>query len=261
MHIHSQVFGKEAFMTEFHHINLYQCRNGFDSGDRILTIDYLLYVHQGKGVFKIGELSFSAGPGDIFHVPAGVKNAILADNTMPFLLSGIEYKTEEGNIKIVHKQNLLSRDFYIRLIKEMIKRNDGSLSGKRSCQWLLAAFLEILREEEKSGPGEKIEDEKLLEYIQKNFIHTITCKKLTSIFHYHKSTIERKVKKHTGKSLREYQLSLRFALAKDLLLYSDDTIATVAKKCGYKNESFFCRQFREKTGITPKKYRIGSKPR
>ena len=72
-------------------INLYQCTSGFDTGFRRLYDYYFLYVHSGKGVITIGENVYVTLPGDLFFCPPGIRNRILADNTEPFLLSGIEF--------------------------------------------------------------------------------------------------------------------------------------------------------------------------
>jgi len=47
----------------------------------------------------------------------------------------------------------------------------------------------------------------------------------------------------------------RIRLAKEYLKYSSYTIAEVAFRCGYNNVEHFCRQFKQKTGFTPRNFR------
>ena len=47
---------------------------------------------------------------------------------------------------------------------------------------------------------------------------------------------------------------MRIQQAQQLLLESDATLQTISKLCGYKSEYHFIRQFKQKTGCTPRKY-------
>lgn len=53
------------------------------------------------------------------------------------------------------------------------------------------------------------------------------------------------------------QINARIEFAKSLLTTTDMTIQDIAKKSGYRNYEHFERQFREKCGLTPQKYRNG----
>ncbi|QBY02989.1 AraC family transcriptional regulator [Thalassotalea sp. HSM 43] len=56
-------------------------------------------------------------------------------------------------------------------------------------------------------------------------------------------------------SFKEVIQQMRFDLAIDSLLNSDDKIIDIATMLGYKNPSNFARAFKEWTGLTPKQYR------
>lgn len=64
-------------------------------------------------------------------------------------------------------------------------------------------------------------------------------------------------KKHTGYSLKEYQLLCRISRACELLSNRDYTIMEVASICGMNDVSNFSRYFRQCTGVTPSRYRNG----
>ncbi len=62
--------------------------------------------------------------------------------------------------------------------------------------------------------------------------------------------------------LKEYGISFtadvinsRIEYAKELLKTSNLPIRVISEKCGYKNENFFSRQFKSKTGYTPGQWR------
>lgn len=50
---------------------------------------------------------------------------------------------------------------------------------------------------------------------------------------------------------------IRFRLlrAQDLLIYTTESIASIAEQCGYNNTEHFCRQFRKSAGMTPGQFR------
>ncbi len=62
-------------------------------------------------------------------------------------------------------------------------------------------------------------------------------------------------KKETGQSLIKYITDVRMSKAKKLLEESDLKILQIAKRCGYENQSYFNRLFKNYYGITPKQLR------
>ena len=62
-------------------------------------------------------------------------------------------------------------------------------------------------------------------------------------------------KKSTGQGFREYLNRLRIAVARRLLIETDDQIVDVASACGFNDQSYFTRVFKKSTGLTPKQYR------
>lgn len=81
--------------NEFIYINLYQCKNGFQTSERIFDYHYLLFVHNGSGWFTIDGQKIKAKPGDLFFCKKYSSNVIIADKDDPFLLSGIEFRVDD----------------------------------------------------------------------------------------------------------------------------------------------------------------------
>ena len=59
---------------------------------------------------------------------------------------------------------------------------------------------------------------------------------------------------YMGFSIGEYIIDLRIRRAKDLLSLTNLTAAQVGYAIGIKNENYFYRLFKKKTGVTPKQY-------
>lgn len=61
-------------------------------------------------------------------------------------------------------------------------------------------------------------------------------------------------KKHCGKTIPEYITDYRLEKAVTWMKNSNLTVSEIAQRCGYQNESYFFRVFKEKYGITPRQY-------
>ena len=61
--------------------------------------------------------------------------------------------------------------------------------------------------------------------------------------------------KESGQALTTYVLSERVELAKKLLASSTITIQSVTEQCGFSSTSYFHKQFKRVTGMTPQQYR------
>ena len=65
------------------------------------------------------------------------------------------------------------------------------------------------------------------------------------------------VKEHTGKTVLENILNLRIRRAQQLLASTDKSCTEICFEVGFSDQSYFTRQFRKHTGVTPKRYRKG----
>jgi|GEM_PF-1315002 len=244
-------------------INLYQCAPGFFTNERIFDYQYLLYVHKGTGIFKIGNTPYTGAMGDIFFCPDGISNTIIADKEDPFLLSGIEFRmsepfqSETKGSKLLPKISLLHSPNCVNLIMQMIDEGAYSkiFAGEISDVLMSALYLQLLRISQIGAHDEGNVALRILDYVKAHFEEEITYQELSERFAYHKSSINRLMKAVTGMSLREYQIDLRLKTAMELLAYSKRPQGEIAALCGYNSAIFFSRQFKEKIGCTPSAYR------
>ncbi|HRU01870.1 MAG TPA: helix-turn-helix domain-containing protein [Victivallales bacterium] len=95
---------------------------------------------------------------------------------------------------------------------------------------------------------------KALNYLETNFQKKISLIKLQDIAMLSERSFQRHFKMATGFSPGRYLLHLRIAHACRLLSESNKSIYEIADLCGFSNCNYFCRQFKQLTGYSPKKY-------
>ena len=67
--------------------------------------------------------------------------------------------------------------------------------------------------------------------------------------------LNRKVKSITGTDTTSLIRDMRIALAKRLLVSTDDPVSDIVVKCGFDSPSYFAKTFKQITGLTPTEYR------
>lgn len=146
-------------------------------------------------------------------------------------------------------QNLLENLIYTLLFDTPNKRNMNQFT-------MGLLFLNLINLTDKLASNNKAEQNivKILRYIEDNY-KSGSLKDLSEKMHYDISSLSREIKSKTGKNYTELVYEKRLSQSCFLLKNTDMTIEEVASAVGYKNVSFFYRIFKEKHGMSPKRYR------
>lgn len=94
-----------------------------------------------------------------------------------------------------------------------------------------------------------------LNYIYENLHTKITVKQLAAISGLSVSYTSRLFHKETGFTIQEYVLNKKIETSKNMLLFTDRTLAEIALILGFPNQSCWTQAFRRVTGTTPAKFR------
>ena len=267
-------------------INLYPCTPGFDTSDRILYNAYLLYVHAGRGWFRIGETMYEAEPGDLYHCPTGVVQRIVADQEEPFLLTGVDFDWTRHHDGTTMPWATTPRHFEPERIPQPMYHPalEGfpervRLAGDETVRDMLLTILEAYdrrarfwevkaagllkavlvmmlqawhhRMVEKHPPGVNHRLGAVVRHLAAHHGAGVTCAGVAAQFHYHPDHLSRLMVQYAGMSLKHYLTGLRIREAITLLRYSDRTIADIAEQTGFSSPAHFSRVFRTETGHPP----------
>lgn len=96
----------------------------------------------------------------------------------------------------------------------------------------------------------------VMNYIYEHYPETdLTNNRIAEVFGYHPYYLNNVIKNTTGKTLHKQLMDYRISVAMNYLVTTEWDVNTVAWKSGFGTVSYFIKAFREKTGMTPHKYR------
>lgn len=90
---------------------------------------------------------------------------------------------------------------------------------------------------------------------EKNYSKKFSLKELSEEYHVSRYHLARLFKKATGYSPLEYLIECRMSAAKRYLCTTDFLVQEIVDKCGFGDESNFCRKFKEENTLSPTEFR------
>jgi two-component system response regulator YesN len=232
----------------------------------------------GKGhILKYTERKFS----DIYNLKINDINDIndeLIKSIMNFDLNKVNLHIE-SLFSIIVAQNI-SRDYILNICMELINRltivlNDFNITlndvfGNNIVLWQQLLKYETLNDIQEwikymyasvilyvKNNTLKQSDraiEKVLQYIEKNYMKEISLKDISDELHYSTNYLGKLFKKQLKKGFREYLTEYRIRKAAELLRQNRYKIYEVAEMVGYKNVPSFIKQFKNIFMVTPAEY-------
>lgn len=243
----------------------------------------LVYIYSGSVKVKINNHAYNARRGSLFLYPATTKYSIInttgADakimsvnfdyiakldrhlSPIPTIPDSLWHRTDAvENIEFadtpqfnepIHLENMHSLEpIFAELTAEYIdcKPYNMQIRGLLMHEVL---FL-ILRQLSYGNKQKKLTlAEKVINYIQDNFLSDLSNEGIGKHFNYHPNYINRVIQKHTGQSLHQYVLSCRVAKALELLQTSGLSVTEVAEKVGFSSIKHFSQTFKSIYGYSP----------
>lgn len=95
----------------------------------------------------------------------------------------------------------------------------------------------------------------LISYMEENFSEKITLEQLAELADCNTQYLCHFFKDIAGISPMQYLISCRITQAKDMLIHTTKSVLEISLDCGFDNVSYFIRQFKRHTDMTPGKYR------
>lgn len=169
-------------------------------------------------------------------------------------------RSESNNTSYLHfkvadvlpVQNLVEN-----LIWTLVHEQSNKRSINQTTMGLL--FLQLMNYMDRAETDEESGEQKLiisvLSYIEENYREG-ELSALAENLHYDIYWLSREIKKRTGKTYTELVQEKRLNRAAYLLAKTNLSVLDIGLAVGYENLSYFHRIFKEKFGVTPRKYRV-----
>lgn len=218
--------------------------------------EFVYYV-SGSGRGKINDREYVYKENDFVIIPPHCPHE--EESFTPSALKIIAFSTDEPILK------KLSSFFFgdypdarvLKTVDTILREISASDYLFREKVTLYAAELaiDVIRLDE---GGNKAKDKGVIaavkSYINENFANQIDFEKLANSLFYSYDYLRHYFKAQTGNGLKEYVLIKRVEYAK-FLLATDQSVSSIAKKCGFYSEAHFSTAFKKICGVSPRQYK------
>ena len=231
----------------------------------------LFYVVDGKGEFNIQGQRFPVKPNDFVIINPQVEHTELSspDEPLEYIVLGINglsfsnlTPVSEGGHPFSFFNLRDEQKDILRYLNAMVQEaTSQSMSYELVCHNLLEILLiKILRHQhfdlEVGKQSKATKDISFIKHYLETYYHeSIQLEDLASMTHLSRFYISHSVKKEIGMSPMEYLIAIRIKESKILLRTTNYSISQVADIVGFTTPTYFSKQFRKSTGISPTDYR------
>lgn len=231
--------------------------------------DYqLIYICEGNCAVTINGTVHIAYPDDVIvYRPGETQDYFFSKKVQPHTY-WIHFN---GDVCRKLFEKLILQDIHIikagknREIKHLVGRicqyyNLKVPNHELLCSGLMQSVLTLLSNEIHQAPlqpGSKSTDKisELISRIKMVPNLDINVAKCAEFCYMSKPHFSRIFKRTTGMSPAQFILGIRIDRAKELLDFTDKTIADIAEATGFQEQNYFARTFKKVTGLTPTQYR------
>ena len=231
----------------------------------------LFYVVDGKGEFNIQGQRFPVKANDFVIINPQVEHTELSspDEPLEYIVLGINglsfsnlTPVSEGGHPFSFFNLRDEQKDILRYLNAMVQEaTSQSMSYELVCHNLLEILLiKILRHQhfdlEVGKQSKATKDISFIKHYLETYYHeSIQLEDLASMTHLSRFYISHSFKKEIGMSPMEYLIDIRIKESKILLRTTNYSISQVADIVGLTTPTYFSKQFRKSTGISPTDYR------
>ena len=190
---------------------------------------------------------------------AFIKSEIPDYDNKSFRLTNRSAFTELQREKLAELRSLLDRYF-------VVMESEGAAKARLLLKgmlyqmlFLLDTYLSVPKTEKNRGIASLPLISAITEYIDENLDKDLAVDKLAASFHLSYTHLCRLFKKETGSTIHSYIVEQRLNKAVKLLMFTDKNIRYIVDACGFPNQKSFASAFKNKYGLTPKRYRDENK--
>lgn len=218
----------------------------------------LIYVCEGSIKYDFGDCVFDSHKGDVLYFPKGrVYSGEKIEGPNSFYIIDFELANPDQSVFLPLQIESVPEE-----IKKSFERvidlwkSDEPLHKLRCRSEIYQLFCKIFELNEGSSFTQCEHITRALKYIQDNYQNPkLYVREISEHVFISESHMRRLFIENLCKTPIEYLQSLRLERAKEMLLYSHDSMEQIAEACGYSSLFYFCKAFKKSEGITPSAFR------
>ena len=240
----------------------------------------LVFVKQGTGLVQVGAVTYPAYRGDIFLFSPGTLHALRQaeeqrmeyENIIfePELLGGAEDLCAEKYLlplqsgRLSLPVRLTPNDLcYLQAAACLRETEDVNRAKEPGYELFikgaLLRFLALLIAQGKNLPPMETADsrrlKKILQWVADHYGEEVHISDAAQLVPCSESHFMRWFRQMTGQSFIAFLKEYRLNAAAEALHTTDDTVLSIASRCGFENLSYFNRAFKAHFGLTPREHR------
>lgn len=226
----------------------------------------LLYVTEGEGTAVCGTQSYTLTKGDLCIISANIPHAFISSKILTYhclivdeaFCSANDIDTENLLFQ-THIRDKTAENLYLSIADEFHRSQNFKNAGIRSAVLNLIVYL-ARNHLEKIQPMYRptsLKDESIklaIGYIKSHISEKLTLDEIANEAGLSKYYFLREFKKMTGETPIAFINKTRCEYAKKLLITGRYTIKEVCERTGFDDMSYFAKNFKTYTGLTPSNY-------
>ena len=240
----------------------------------------LVFVKRGAGLIQVGAVTYPAYQGDIFIFAPGTLHALRQTESQTMEYENIIFELEllGGAEDLCAEKYLLPIQSGRLSLPACLTANDSCYSQAAACQrdiedanrsklpgyeliikGALLRFLALLLAQGKQQlPTETADTRRLktvLQWLSAQYAEDLHVADAAAVCSFSASHFMRWFRQMTGQSFIAFLKEYRLNAAAEALHTTEETVLTIASRCGFENLSYFNRSFKAHFGMTPREYR------
>lgn len=217
--------------------------------------DGFIYILGGECHYEFSDKrSFNAGEGDLLYLSEGAVYKMDVLSRYDFICVNFYFDSDASRLSEVFRprDTAKSENLFFKLWRGGA---DSSLADRMSIVYKIYAALlsEGRAAYVKGGTRGKILDS--ISLMTADPAETVSVAELARQAEMSEVYFRRLFRSVTGSSPARYMINYRVERAKELLIEGYLTLEEIGERCGFSSLSYFCRIFKETTGMTPGEFR------
>jgi len=240
---------------------------GPDSGVKPHTHPYyhMFYMVEGKCHFTAGGKCYDLNPGQFLLVPKETEHGYTNKETVQLELMEIKFSMPQSSLDkhltqagVQVASNALVDTLFPQILKEYSDLGNRADDAAESYLMSILHAVDEKRRYKKQSRFRYIDasnyselSQKVVRFLEKHYAEDLSLDMLAEAMGHNKSYLCVAFKKNTQQTILDCLNTIRIRRAAELIVYSDHSLAQVAKLCGFSSVSHFNQVFLKYVGNTP----------